>query len=171
MYGVVVSEQCVVEFPCSPYFRWYFMKTYNFPVLVFLNNTSSSFCISCPCLTSYWILIIFVISLSVTFVAFFLPGRFLKNFFHRCIRSFWLAALTVALEVLFLLVISFTLYLAIRDCLSSTEILVLFLKSSIHSVCFCWLYAFLGFWALALVGFLLLHGDAILTLSTFFLNC
>ena len=47
----------------------------------------------------------FVIGLSVTFEE--IPSRFLKCSFHICIRSFWLAAFSFALELLFRLLIRF----------------------------------------------------------------
>ena len=32
---LVISEHCVVEFRCLPYFWWYFIKTDSFPVFNF----------------------------------------------------------------------------------------------------------------------------------------
>ena len=48
---------------------------------------------------------------------------FLKCSFHICIRSSWLAAFSFALEVLFLLLVSFTVCYAIKDRLSFIEFL------------------------------------------------
>ena len=83
-----------------------------------------------------------------------------------CIRFSWLAAFSLALKVLFLLLTSFIVCHAIRDCLSSTECRILLIWSLMYSV-YSFMYAlisslcaFLSFWPLALVGFLLLHRDA-----------
>ena len=53
------------------------------------------------------------------------PSRFLKRSFPICIHSPWLTAFSFALKVLFLLLTSFIVCHAIRDCLSSTEFLIL----------------------------------------------
>ena len=140
-----------------------------FLFLIFVFTMSSS-CINCPS----WLLIIFMIGLSVTLGYF--PSKFLKCSFHKCLHSFWLAAFSFALEVLFLLLTSFTVCHTIQDCLSSTKFLILLIWSWMYSVCsfkyalVSSLCAFLSFWALALVGFLLLHRDAIFILSHFFLT-
>ena len=123
---------------------------------------------------SLWLLIISVIYSSVTYGDF--PIRFLKCSFHKCIRSSWRAAFSLALPVLFLLLTSFTVCHAILGRLSSTESLILLIQSCIYSVC-SFRYAlvsspraFLNFWTLALLGFLLLHRDAVFTSSRFFLS-
>ena len=94
------------------------------------------------------------------------PSKFSKCCFHRCIRSCWLVAFSLALAVLFLLITSFIVCHAILDCLSSTESLILLIWFCMYSVCsfrymlansFC---AFLSFRALVLVGFFLLHLEA-----------
>ena len=72
-----------------------------FLFLIFLRTESSSSCVNCPSLMSCWLLIIFVIGSSVTFGGF--PSKFSKCYFHRCVRSSWLAAFILALAVLFLL--------------------------------------------------------------------
>ena len=121
---------------------------------------------------SCWLSIIFVIGLSVTLGDF--PSCFLKSSFHICIHSSWLAAFSLTLEVLFPLLTSFTVCHVIRDYLSSTEFLTLWIWPWMHSICSFWyalissFCAFLSFWVLALVGFLLLHRDAVFTLSHFF---
>ena len=86
--------------------------------LIFLSTESSSSCMNCHSLISSWLLIIFVTGSSVTFSGF--PSKFSKCCFHRCIRSSWLAAFSLALAVLFLLLTLFTVCHAIIDCLSST---------------------------------------------------
>ena len=91
----------------------------TFQLLIFVSTTSSSFGVKC----SSWLLIIFLIGLSVTFDDFL--GIFLKCSFHMWIRSSWLANFSLVLEVLFLLLISFTVCHPIRACISSTEFLVL----------------------------------------------
>ena len=62
-----------------------------------------------------------MIGLFVTLEGF--PGKLLTCSFHKCTRSTWLAAFSLVLDLLFLLLTSFTVCLTIRDCLSSTEIL------------------------------------------------
>ena len=120
---------------------------------------------------SSWLLIIFVIILSVTFGEF--PSRFLKYSFYMCIHSSCLAAFSLALEV-FLLLTSFTVYHAIRDYLSSIKFLILLIWPSMYFICsfdyalIISLCAFFSFWAFTFVGFLLLHRDAVLTFSRFF---
>ena len=116
------------------------------------------------------LLIIFVIVSRLTFGGF--PSKFSKCCFHRCIRSSWL----VAFAVLFLQLHSFTVCHAILDCLSSTKSLILLIWFCIYSFCsfryalanvFC---AFLSLRALILVGFLLLHLEAVFTSAWFFSN-
>ena len=75
---------------------------------------------------------------------------------------------TLALKVLFFLLISFTVGHTIWDCLSSTEFLILLIWPWMYSICS--LCAYLSFCTLVLVGFLLLHRDAVFTLSHFFLT-
>ena len=134
----------------------------------------SSSCVNCPSLRSNWLIIIFVIGSCVTFAG--VPSKFSKCCFHRCIRSSWLVAFSLAFAVLFLLLSSFTVCYAILDCLSSTEFLILLIWYFMYSICsfrymftnsFC---AFLSFWALILVGFLLLHLKAVFTSARFFLT-
>ena len=60
-----------------------------FLLLIFVSATLNSW-VNCPCLMLSWLLIIFVIGLSVTLGNF--PNTFLKCFFHICIHSSWLAA-------------------------------------------------------------------------------
>ena len=98
-------------------------KPAAFIFLIFLSTISSSSCVNCPSLMSSGLLIIFVIGLFVTLGDF--PSRFPKCFFHSCICSSWLAAFSLALAVLFLLLTSSTVCHAILDCLSSTESLIL----------------------------------------------
>ena len=115
---------------------------------------------------SSWLLIIFLLGLSVTLGYF--PSKFLKCSFHTCICSSWLAAFSLAMEVLFLLLTRFTIYHTIWDCLSLTEFLILLIWLWMFSICsFSYalissLCAFLSFseW-MALLGFFLLHKDAV----------
>ena len=93
-----------------------------FLFLIFESTTFSSSRVNCPSLMSSWLLKIFVVGSFVTLGDF--PSRFLKCSFHVCIRSFWLAAFSLALGVLFLLYTSITVCHVIRDCLSSTEVLI-----------------------------------------------
>ena len=119
--------------------------------------------------------IILVIGSCVTFVGF--PSKFSKCCFHRCIRSFWLVAFSLALAVLFLLLTSFILCHAILDCLSSTESLILSIWFCMYFVySFRFLLAnsfcafFLYFRALVLVGFFLLHLEAVFSSARFSLT-
>ena len=145
-----------------------------FLFLIFVCTTWGSSWINCSSLMSSWLLIIFMIGLSVTLGDF--PRRYVKCSFYMCICSFWLAAFSLALEELFLLLTSFTVRHAIWDCLSSTEFLILLIWPWMYSICSFWyaliysLCAFLSFCVLVLVGFLLLHRDAVSTLSRFFLT-
>ena len=134
-----------------------------FLFLIFLS-TKSSFCVNCPSLMSNCLLIIFVIGSCVTFGGF--PSKFSKCCFHRCIRSSWLVAFSLAFAVLFLLLTLFTVCHAILDCLSSTKSLILLIWFCMYSVCsFRYMLAnsfcVLSFRALILVGFLLLHLEAV----------
>ena len=112
--------------------------------------------------------------LSVTLGGF--PSKFLKCSFYMCVRSSGLASFCLVLGLLFLLLTSFTVYHAIRDCLPSTEFLTVLIWFWLYSVCsFRYTlvnshYAFFSLWALGLIGFLLLHRSAIFTLSLFSLT-
>ena len=106
----------------------------------------------------------------VTFEGF--RNKFSKCCFHRCIRSSWLLAFSLAFAVLLLLHTSFTVGHAILDCLSSTEFLILLMYSLcsfrymlINSFC-----AFLSYWVLIFVRFLLFRMEEIFTSARFFLN-
>ena len=101
----------------------------------FFCTESSSFCVNRPNLMSSWLLIISVIGSCITFRGF--PGKFSKCCFHRCIRSSWLVAFSLAFAVLFLLLVSFTVCHAILDRLSSTESLILKIWFRVYSVCSC----------------------------------
>ena len=76
----------------------------------------------------------------------------------------------------FLLLTSFTVCCAILDCLSSTESLILSIRCRMYSACSFWYMqansfcAFLSFKALVLVGFFLLHLEAVFTSTRFFLT-
>ena len=69
------------------------------------------------------LLMIFMIGSSVNLGYF--PSRFLKCYFHRCIRYSWLAAFSLSLAVLLLLLISFTVSHVTLDCPFSTKSLIL----------------------------------------------
>ena len=141
---------------------------------IFLSTDSRSSCVNCPGLMSSWLLIIFVIGSCINFEGFL--SKFSKCCFHRCIRSSWLAAFSLAFAVLSLQFTWFTVNHAILDCLSSTESLILLIWFCMYSVCsfrytlvnsFC---AFLSFWVLILVRFFLLRREAIFTSARFFLT-
>ena len=165
-FDYILSEQYTVEFPGLQYFWGYFIKPCCFPI--FLSTESSSSSVNSPSLMSNWLLIIFMIGSCVTFGDFL--NKFSKCCFHRCIRSSWLVAFSLAYAVLFLLLTSLTVCHAILDCLSST----LYIWFYILSVCsfrymlansFC---AFLSFRVLILLGFYLLHLEAVFMSARFF---
>ena len=89
-----------------------------FLFLIFLRTESSSSCVNGPSLMSNCLLIILVIVSCVIFGGF--PSRFSKCCFHSFILSCWIAALSFALAVFFLLLTSFIVCQATLDCLSST---------------------------------------------------
>ena len=144
-----------------------------FLFLIFLDSKSSSSYINCPRLIPRWVLIIFVIDSSVTFGVF--PSKFSKFCFYWCTRSSRLAAFSLTLAELFLLLTSFTIGHAILDCLSSTESLIFLIWLWMYCVCsfrYTSVSSFCAFvlWALILVGFLLLHKEAVFTSLRFFLT-
>ena len=145
-----------------------------FLFLIFLSTELSSSCVNCPSLMSNWLLIIFVIGSCINFGGFL--SKFSKCCSHWCNHSSWLVAFSLAFIVLFLLLTLFTVCHAIRDCLSSTEFLILLIWFYMYSVCsfrhtlvnsFC---AFLSFWAFILVGFFLLHWEVVFISVRFFLT-
>ena len=112
---------------------------------------------------SNWLLIIFMIGLCITFGGFL--SKFSKCCFHRCIRSSWLVTFSLAFAVLFLLLILFTVWHVIPDCLYSTKSLILLIWFCVYSICpFRYMlvnsFCALSFCVLILVGFLLLHLEA-----------
>ena len=144
-----------------------------FLFLIFLSTESSSSCVNYSSLMSSWLLIIFVIGSCLIFGGFL--SKFLKYGFHMCIHSSWLAAFSLTLSVLFLLLTLFTVCHAILDCLSSTESLILWIWFCMYSFCsFTYMlvnsFCALSFWALILAGFLLLHLEAVFISACFFLT-
>ena len=122
---------------------------------------------------SNWLLIIFVIGSCVTFRGF--PSKLSKCCLHRCIRSSWLVAFSLAFAVLFLLLTLFTICHAILECLSSTEFLILLIWFCMYSICSFWYmlvnsFCAWSFWALILVGFLLLHLEVVFMSACIFLT-
>ena len=104
------------------------------------------------------------------------PSRFSKCCFHNFILSCWFVAFSLALAVLFILLISFIICHPILDCLSSTEFLILSIWFCMYSVCsfkymlansFC---AFFSFRAFVFVGFFLLYLVAVFTSACFTLT-
>ena len=145
-----------------------------FLFLIFLSTELSSSCVNDPSLISDCLQIILVIGSCITFRGF--PSKFSKCCFHNCIHFSWLVAFSLAFAVLFLLLTSFTVCHAILDCLSSIKFVILSIWFRMHSVCsfrymlansFC---TFLSFRVLLLVGFFLLHLEAIFTSAHFFLT-
>ena len=141
-----------------------------FVFLSFLMTTLSFSWVKCPSLMCRWLLILFVIDLSLILRDF--PIRFFKCTFHMWIRSWLSAFFFLVLGMLFLLLTSFTVSYALRDCLFSTEFLILLIWPWMYLFLLYTLIrslgAFLNFWALALVGLILLHKDPVFTLSRYF---
>ena len=104
------------------------------------------------------------------------PRSFWKWSFHFCSLSFWLVAFSFDLEVPFLPLILLTVCHANRDCLSSTDCLILSICACIYSVCsFLYvlvssIWAFLRLCILVIVGFVLLCWTAFLILFLFSLT-
>ena len=69
-------------------------------ILIFVSTTLSSFWVNSANLMPNWLLMVFMIGLSVSLGDF--PNKFLKCSFYMCICSYWLAAFSLGLEVLFL---------------------------------------------------------------------
>ena len=127
---------------CSGYIRYYSMSQ-NSPIFhtasllwIFLSTESSCWWVNCPSFVSSWLLIIFEIGSSVFFGGF--PSQFFKCCFHRCIRSSWLAAFSLALAVIFLRLKPFTVCHTILDCIASTMSLILLIRFCMHSVYSFW---------------------------------
>ena len=135
-------------------------KSAAFLLLIFVHTMSSSSSVNYSSLMSNWLLIIFVIGLSVIFGDF--PSRFLKCFFHFCIHSSWLQLLVllrrcssfcslhlqsaILIEIVYLQP-SFWFYWFGLEC-------ILFR-------CVSSLWVFLNFWTLPFVMFLLFIKGAI----------
>ena len=120
------------------------------------------------------LLIILVIGLCVSFGGF--PSRFSKCCFHSFILSCWFEAFSLALAELFLLLTSFIACQAILVCLSSSKSLIISIWFWMDCACsfrymlansFC---AFFSFRAFVLVGFFLLHLEAVFTFARFSLT-
>ena len=145
-----------------------------FLFLFILSTESSSSRVNGPSLTSNYSLIILVIGLCVTFGGFLC--RFWKCCFHSFIRSCWFVAFSLVLAVLFLLLTSIVVCYATLDCLSSSESLILSILFCMYSVCsFRYMlaysfFAFFSFRAFVLVGFFLLHLEAVFTSAHFSLT-
>ena len=109
--------------------HWFFFVFHSssrsaaFHFLIFVSTMLSSFWVNCPTLVSTWLLMIFVIGLSVAWGEFL--RWFLKYSFHICICSSRLAVFSLALVLIFLLLIALTFCRTIQDCLSSIEFLIL----------------------------------------------
>ena len=137
-------------------------------LFLIIQSTELSFSsVNGPSLMSNCLLIILVICSCVTFDGF--SSRVWKCCFDSFIRSCWFVAFILALAELFFLLTSFIVYHAILDCQSSTEFLILFIWCCMYSVrsfrymlanSFC---TFFSFRAFALVGYFLLHLEAVFT--------
>ena len=132
-----------------------------FPFFIFACTSLSSSWVNCCSFMMNWLIIIFETGLSVTLGEF--PGRFLKCSFHMYICFSWLTSFSLALGVLFHLLITITVCSAIRERQSSTEFLILLILSSVCSICSFW-YAlvsshcdFLCFCAMALDRYIYIY--------------
>ena len=139
------------------------------PVSIFVCTALNSSRVNCPTLMSSCLFVIFVIGLSVPLGN--IPIRFLKCSFHICIRFSWLIAFSSCSRVAFfyslhlLSAMPFVIQPSFLFIALTLNVFLLLLLVCVSSLCA------LSFWALALIGFLLLHKDAIFTLSEFFFNC
>ena len=117
------------------------LRPVDFQLLIFFSTTLSSSSITCPSLMSSWWLIIFVIGLSVILEEF--PRKYLKcsSLFYSL--SSRLAAFSLAFEVLFLLLPSFTVHHTNCDCLSPTFLISL-IWPGMYSSCSFWYVLFLS---------------------------
>jgi len=130
----------------------------------FFKTSLSSSVVKSPILMSSCLSTIFWVLFSMILGAF--PRSFWGWSFHFWSLSFWLVAFSFDLEVLFLSLILFTVCHANRDCLSSTDYLILFICTWMYSI-WSFLYVlvrsiwpFLRLCRLVLVGFVLLHWSA-----------
>ena len=119
-----------------------FSRPATFQLLIFLSTMLSSSSVNWPSFMSSWLLIIFMIGLSVTLGEF--PSRFLKCSFHFCILSSWLATFGFTLEMLFFLFTSFIVCHTIYNYLSSTECLILLIWPWMYSCSFWHVWVFSG---------------------------
>ena len=130
-------------------------KIEAFLILIFVSTPSSSSYVNCPCLMSSWILIIFSAGLSR--ISEKLPSWCFKCSFHLWSLYSWLAAFVFTHVVIFLLLISFTVCYANRDCLFSSEFLISLIWTWVYFSYSSWydcsLRTFLSFCILAFVGF------------------
>ena len=135
----------------------------------FFNTEISSYPVNCPSLICSWLLIIFLWRFLICLEGF--PCRFLKCSFHFKSLSSWLVALSFALLVCFLPLISFSVFYPNHGGLSSTKFQILLIWPWIFSS-FVWCvlissWDFLSFCAMEFFWFLLSNKDAFLMLSRF----
>ena len=121
--------------------------------LIFVSTTSSFSWVNFSSLISSGLLMIFVIVLSVNLGDF--PNRFFKYSFHERIRSSWLAAFSLVLEVLFL----FTHFIYCLPCYSRLSIFnwisVLLIWLWRYSICFLFFFSYVTYFTLCILKF---HG-------------
>ena len=143
-----------------------------FLFLISLNESSSS-CVNCPSLMSNCLLILLVIGSCITFGGF--PGKFLKCCFHSCIRSSWLACFQFSFHSAipsanFVYCLPCYPGLSVFNRVSNLIDLILYAFCSFRYTLANSFCAFLSFWALILVGFHLLHLEAVFMSARFFLS-
>ena len=131
---------------------------------IFLSTESISSRVNCPSLMSNCILIILVIGSCVTFGGF--PRRFSKSCFHSFIRSCWFEAFTLALAAHFAYRLQRYSRLPIFHWVSNLIYLILyvfcrfFFRYMLANLFCSFFYSFKVF---VLVGFFLLHLEAVFT--------
>ena len=114
------------------------LRLVTFLLLIFSSLASRSSSVNCPSLMLSWLLLHFWIGLSVIWGVFL--SRFLKCSFHFGSLSPLLKAFSFAPDVLFLLLTSFTICHSLRNCLFSTEFLLLSIWPWMYSKCPFWFF-------------------------------
>ena len=144
-----------------------------FLFLIFLSSKSSSSCVNCPSLMSCRLLIIFAISSSVIFGGFI--SKFSKCFFPPVysfffVGSFQLSSRSTLPSTHFVYCLPCYPRLSIFNQISNLIDLILYVFCLFFYVYVSSFCAFLSFSMLVLVGFLLLHRNAVFTCARLFSN-
>ena len=146
-----------------------FHTSATFLFLIFLRTESRSSYVNCPSLMSNLSLIIIVIASCITFGGY--RSKFWKCCFHKCIRSSWLVAFSYSFRST-LPSAPFVYRLLCYPRLSNLHQVSNLIDLILYVFCLFFLVnsfcAFLSFWALILVRFLLLHREAVFMSARFF---